>query len=277
MSTYIKTGYWEKSSNGHKGWLNLDLLIEQISGGGGEGWPLSGNASLTGDVDILGGTTWGVDIQNVSNFSINAGDSIDLNSSIQVIPSYVNIASGSFVSGVDSAIIVRNDGTMGIYSTVPSGASFLTLGDGGFGIQLHSTESLSLTGLGITISSTQGADLVINVDSDGFFGGNLQINLLNVAIFNLSNLGNNSNTQFNGDSITMINDTLNALSINANGQITTGSNTNLTLNPDGSGDIVLQTDSASSGYLIMTGLPTSSAGLPTGAIWLNSNVLTIVP
>lgn len=31
------------------------------------------------------------------------------------------------------------------------------------------------------------------------------------------------------------------------------------------------------GNLIITGLPTSAAGLPSGAIWLNSNVLTIVP
>ena len=31
------------------------------------------------------------------------------------------------------------------------------------------------------------------------------------------------------------------------------------------------------GYLKISGLPTSSAGLPSGALWLNSNVLTIVP
>jgi hypothetical protein len=31
------------------------------------------------------------------------------------------------------------------------------------------------------------------------------------------------------------------------------------------------------GYILMQNMPTSSAGLPSGAIWANSNVLTIVP
>lgn len=31
------------------------------------------------------------------------------------------------------------------------------------------------------------------------------------------------------------------------------------------------------GYIVMQNMPTSSAGLPSGAIWANSNVLTIVP
>ena len=32
----------------------------------------------------------------------------------------------------------------------------------------------------------------------------------------------------------------------------------------------------SGGNLVITGLPTSSTGLPTGAVWSNSGVLTIV-
>lgn len=49
------------------------------------------------------------------------------------------------------------------------------------------------------------------------------------------------------------------------------------LAPTGTGDIKLTVSSPSGRYIIIGGLPTSSAGLPSGAIWSNSNVLTIVP
>jgi hypothetical protein len=32
MATWIKTGFWEKSQYGFKGWLNLDKLVESIVG-----------------------------------------------------------------------------------------------------------------------------------------------------------------------------------------------------------------------------------------------------
>jgi len=41
--------------------------------------------------------------------------------------------------------------------------------------------------------------------------------------------------------------------------------------------LTLRLNAANGNYLKATGLPTSSAGLPSGAFWLNSNVLTIVP
>ena len=31
MSTFIKTGFWEKSKEGYKGWLNLDTLVSTIT------------------------------------------------------------------------------------------------------------------------------------------------------------------------------------------------------------------------------------------------------
>jgi len=34
MPTFIKTGFWEKKAKGYKEWLDLDLLIQSIAGGG---------------------------------------------------------------------------------------------------------------------------------------------------------------------------------------------------------------------------------------------------
>jgi hypothetical protein len=62
--------------------------------------------------------------------------------------------------------------------------------------------------------------------------------------------------------------TLSATLINLNslsgGDINLNSNNNIGLNPP------------PTGFIIMTNLPTSSAGLPTGAIWNNGGVLNIV-
>ena len=35
MPTFIKTGFWEKDKKGYKGWLDLDLFVQQHGGGGG--------------------------------------------------------------------------------------------------------------------------------------------------------------------------------------------------------------------------------------------------
>lgn len=34
MPTYIKTGFWDKKAKAPKEWLDLNLLIDQVSGGG---------------------------------------------------------------------------------------------------------------------------------------------------------------------------------------------------------------------------------------------------
>jgi hypothetical protein len=43
------------------------------------------------------------------------------------------------------------------------------------------------------------------------------------------------------------------------------------------GDVILTLNSSNGGYLIIQNIPTSSAGLPSGAVWSNAGILTIVP
>ncbi len=43
------------------------------------------------------------------------------------------------------------------------------------------------------------------------------------------------------------------------------------------GDVIIATGTATGGYLIINSIPTSAAGLPSGAVWSNAGVLTIVP
>jgi hypothetical protein len=45
MSTFIKTGFWEKAQQGFKGWLDLDQLINQVAGVGSTWGSITGNIS----------------------------------------------------------------------------------------------------------------------------------------------------------------------------------------------------------------------------------------
>jgi hypothetical protein len=95
---------------------------------------------------------------------------------------------------------------------------------------------------------------------DGMIGGNIDIKAGNVTAFNVT--GNTTNGQAG------------SVSISAGRRITNGGATSDAIG----GDINLVVGTgATNGNLNISNLPTSSAGLSSGDIWLNSNVLTIVP
>lgn len=81
MSTYIKTGFWEKAHKGFKGWLDLDSLIESIAGEGSfanlTGSP-SDNIALSTDLDSK------LNIVNISEIITDAA-TIDLSASKQTL------------------------------------------------------------------------------------------------------------------------------------------------------------------------------------------------
>jgi hypothetical protein len=84
-------------------------------------------------------------------------------------------------------------------------------------------------------------------------------------------------TQYNATGIGVGADSGGAYSISASSAAVQIQTLSLLINTSGSGDITLATSAGGGQYLIITGLPTSSAGLPSGAVYSNAGVLTIVP
>lgn len=66
-------------------------------------------------------------------------------------------------------------------------------------------------------------------------------------------------------------------STQANGGSLNITSAGVTVAPAGSGDFVLPMNSGAGRYIIMSGLPTSAAGLPSGAVWSNAGILNVAP
>lgn len=84
-------------------------------------------------------------------------------------------------------------------------------------------------------------------------------------------------TQYNATGIGVGADSGGAYSITATSDDVQINTLSLLMSTLGTGDITIVTSSGAGRYLIVTGLPTSSAGLPSGAIYSNAGVLTIIP
>lgn len=147
-------------------------------------------------------------------------------------------------AGSDTQVQYNNAGAFGAEAAFTYNASNNTLTVGTSGSQ-----NVVVDDSGIDIQSTGGGQLTryryYGIEGDG------------TSSIGISNTGASNNVALSGNS---------------------GSSIILEIDSATSGDIMLTTGGAASGsYLILSGLPTSSAGLPSGAVWSNAGVLTVVP
>lgn len=132
--------------------------------------------------------------------------------------------------------------------------------------------------IGLRLSAKGGENILISNSSAASFTTTIQGNGIGAAVFSLTGSGNT--LTLGGTSSVPGNITANgatsgtAVALNVHGgDGNTGTvvGGDLTLRPG------LGNGGGANGNLIITNIPTSSAGLPSGAIWSNAGVLTIVP
>lgn len=192
-------------------------------------------------------------------------------------------STSTFLNTVPNGELIGSNGTIGVPSHLRFDATgSMTLGnsaDGGLYRTLYTDGSAGDIGFEISLKSSAGTRM-------SFGGSPLDQSF---QMYYSTNGGNNS-IEFFGevtDSLYWLPNEHNALTISG-GFNSTGSDRAANVIIQGGhnfdtgigGDVILKAGSSvsgSSGRIILIGIPTSAVGLPSGAIWSNAGVLTIVP
>jgi hypothetical protein len=249
-------------------------------------WELGTNLTATGNrVDAAsgGGTLTGAGTPTyvaVWSSPTNLGDSTIIDNGVDVTLTAGSLKTpdqaGTYGNGVDLRMTTGAGGSVGgaggqlILSTGTAPAASYGAGD----IQLRPAASYfggSITGFGGDGTGTSGTP----AGTVQFVGGN-----------SIGTAGKGGAVQFTGGAslqgdggdVIIASGAGSTLSgVGAGGNVTITAEIGATSANNGNLTLVVTKGGSTGGFLIINGLPTSASGLPSGALWLNANVLTRVP
>lgn len=208
------------------------------------------NISFSGDVGISGNTIGLSSIGDVTTSSLSS----DL----------------LFRTGSTTRLLIDADGSFAVNGTDgTSGQALVSNGSG-------STPTWQTVG-----GVPGGSNTQVQFNNSGVFGGDADLTFDNNPLSNVLKIGN---LEISGSPSGGVN----AILFNNSGQLAigqTGSNAlplsvqngGLSLSSSGSGDVGITVNSGAGSYFIISGLPTTCAGAPTGALANISGVLNICP
>jgi hypothetical protein len=250
----------------------------QVGSGGGGGWPTvngTGAGNLTATLGSGDTTGYNFTDNGSGGFNVTAGanSGVTLSAANDIAITQTGIGA-LVIDQTDAAnaqgIVINDRGTVGI-----------TLdGQGTGAITIETTGGGATTGIALTTQATDTGG--INLTDNG--SGGAHVVSAGVA---LARLGNNGTggvavTTAGGGVTTGITIETQASDIGgmtisnvgtSNGIFMFDAAAGITIEEGGAGDIVL--NQAGTGHIILTGLPTSAAGLPAGALWNNLGVVSI--
>lgn len=290
MAHFIKTGYWESSSLGYKGWLNVEDIVNGVITNSLAGKTININGELSiygGPIDPTSpyGNMSSIRYDNISTAHFNSAHSyskdLDMwdhyatNPHVGVYTIFTNSANrvfdGMFVNynSAYSQIEIPLDYDITIkYNNIKFGSE-------GSKIWLSGDKTLTMNAIGgggsINPLSNYCAQLYINTNG---------ATVNHVASYVVDN-----DLQFSGKSITITNRyglLINDFSATTNGsvvytnkwgvyQMGTGTNNYL------QGKLLIGTNTAGGSKVRISGLPTSSAGLVSGDLWNDAGTVKIIP
>ncbi len=267
---------------------------QDLGAGGGGGGSVTASNGLTlsgGDIKLGGALT--------QNTTINGGFSLDIGTgaaiaNFNVLSTAINLTSNNLTATISNDIAlnavsdvdIQGDNSVNINSL--NGSSFLTGKTGvqfsaiGIGadmliqtttgaddIIISSVDDISMSSTGTLITVTGGGnDLTLSTSSGG---DDVFVTALDVLTLTGSNVNLNGSGTWTGTAIQI--GTLSTSTID----IISTTDIAFSMNPLGNGDIRFAVDFSAAQYITMSGLPTSCAGAPSGALANIAGVLNVCP
>jgi hypothetical protein len=229
------------SGNGNGGSIALQVGQKRAAGGGVDGSIVLD--ALTGSIEITATPP-----NNNANTQILSRNSVTRNLEYRDASTFGTVTSVSGTSPISVAT-----GTTTPVISLPIGSNQIVYGTGS-----------SVSNEGVFTYDPSSEVMLL-----GASAASTSVTLNATAGINISSASNTQQSSYHYYGIDVIGTGGYTINQTASG--------NLTLNASGSNDVQLTTVPASGGYIIITALPTSCAGAPTGAIWNNAGVLSICP